>query len=106
MRLGGRGSQTSGLDTMGDLVEIMRIGGHHSLLIAACCEGGRGGLEMGPRPSLIVISEETRGAQARGAGMPKGRGRAGMRPPTALTPLGCLVLLDSVFIECSCSLSP
>ena len=66
MRLGGRGSQTSGLDTMGDLVEIMRIGGHHSLLIAACCEGGRGGLEMGPRPSLIVISEETRGAQARG----------------------------------------
>ena len=42
MRLGGRGSQTSGLDTMGDLVEIMRIGGHHSLLIAACCEGGRG----------------------------------------------------------------
>lgn len=66
MRLGGRGSQTIGLDTMGDLVEIMRIGGHHSLLIAACCEGGWGGLEMGPRPSLIVISEETRGAQARG----------------------------------------
>ena len=29
-----------------------------------------------------------------------------MRPPTALTPLGYLVLLDSVFIECSCSLSP
>ena len=60
MRLGGRGSQTSGLDTMGDLVEIMRIGGHHSLLIAACCEGGKG------RPSLIVISEEAQGAQARG----------------------------------------